>query len=262
MITVPVGTQAVLTVPFADSTGAAVTPVSASYQVLDGDDQVLVTDTGVSVSGPTVDITVPADINAAVGARSIHLKMTLANGTVLFADTIYGVVEAVRLQFLKNTFQTYQQALFTARDLPGVTKFTSSVRDDQQLAMIEAFRRLTLLNYFIPWPEFVDVMNYLYPRYAWHITPRMWPQMTPDLYGQYPAAYHRAMQQAQVIEANAILTGNKMDDKIRAGLLAWSVGESKMMFKSGVSPLRPSVSRDTLNYLKGWLNNNYTITRS
>ena len=53
-----------------------------------------------------------------------------------------------------------------------------------------------------------------------------------------------------------------MDDVIRNGLMAWTVGESKMMFKPGVRPLKGQVSRETMNYLKGWLNSNYTLTRS
>jgi hypothetical protein len=70
------------------------------------------------------------------------------------------------------------------------------------------------------------------------------------------------MRNAQVTEANAILKGDKLNDKIKAGLLAWTVGESKMMFKPGLRPLAGTVSRDTYNCLKGYMNTTYSLTRS
>jgi hypothetical protein len=265
MLTVSVGNEAVLNIPYVDDAGNQVVPTAVTFQVQDGDGNVLqdTTQVGFTAGQTAADITLSGAVIAAAGPRILLLSMATATGIVV-SQTVFGVVATpgTRLVVLKNTFQSFAQAQFTALDLPSVGNFTGAAKTDQEVALIEAFRRLTLLNYFIPWPEFVDVMNYLYPRYAWHITPRMWPQMTVDLYNQYPAAFHQAMRQAQVVEANAVLTANPIDDTIRQGLLAWTVGESKMMFKPGVRPLKGQVSRETMNYLKGWLNSNYTLTRS
>jgi len=258
----PVDTDAILQVPFAREDGTAVTPTAASYVVLDGSGNTLVSRTTVNdVSGTSTAITVPAASNAEEGARSLVLTMTTAQGTVI-AETVFAIVGQTALTFLVNTIQTYAQALFTAQSIPGLDAFKAAAKQDQTIALIEGFRRLTLMNYVIPWPEVVDVMNYLYPRYAWEITPRMWPMMSADLYSRYPEGYHLAMRRAQVVEANFILTGDVIGDKMRSGLLAWTVGESKMMFRSGVKPLHGTLARETMNHLQGWVDNRRTITRS
>lgn len=262
MQTFPVGTDAILSVPYAKEDGTAVTPTAVSYSVLDGDGNIL--EGPLAIAGPfgsATDITVPAIYNATTGARSILLNMTTASGTVL-AETVFGIVSQTSLVFLKNSLQTYSQAMFTANGLLNIDSFAAADKGTQTLALIEGFRRLTLMNYVIPWPEVVDVMNYLYPRYAWEITPRMWPMMTAELYARYPVEFQAAMQKAQVAEANAILTTDPIGDYARAGLLAWTVGESKMMLKSGLAPFRGTLDKATMKYLQGWVDNRYTLTRS
>jgi hypothetical protein len=113
----------------------------------------------------------------------------------------------------------------------------------------------------ISWPEFPDMQSVLFPEYTSGLSPRMWPMMTPDLYERYPVQFRDAMMDAQIIEANQVLAGDVIGDKMRSGLLAWTVGESKMMFRSGVGPLQGRLSRDTMNRLTGWLNNRVTLTR-
>ena len=265
MLSVPVGDSATLTIPFQDDSGNALNVTAASFVVQDANGNELQSGDLGPITGEQATVNLSNTVTGMPGGRVLILNMTTAGG-VVGSQTIFIVRAAAgaRLVMLQNTFQTLAQAAFNAVSLPSTlnSSFLAATTSDQEVALIEACRRMMLLNYYIPWPEYVDVMNYLYPRYAWHITPRMWTQMTVSLYNQYPVAYHAAMQQAQVVEANAVLTGDPLDDQIKQGLLAWTVGESKFMFKPGLRPLKQQVSRDTMNYLKGWVDNRFTLTRS
>lgn len=118
------------------------------------------------------------------------------------------------------------------------------------------------MNFIIPYPEIVDVQSIYAPEYYAEISPRMWPLMTTALYSRYPTVFTTALCKAQVCEANVILTGDPIGDKIRSGLFSEKVGESSMMFRSGLGPLKTVVDRKTLEYLSGFTNNRITTTRS
>jgi hypothetical protein len=90
----------------------------------------------------------------------------------------------------------------------------------------------------------------------------MWPLMTNALFSRYPPIFVTALCRGQVSEANAILAGDPIGDKIRSGLFSEKIGESSMMFRSGIGPLKTTVSRETLQYLQGYTNNRVYTTRS
>lgn len=259
------GSDVVLTVSFIDENGGnPVTPTAASYAVFDSNGEQIVPTTSVAdTSGTDAQITIPANKHVAPGGYALVLTMTVGADTVE-NSVIYLVVPAQRLQILKNTFVTIQQAMFIASTTPGLQSWTGAGSDDQVASMAEAFSRLTRLNYVIPWPELVDMQSRIAPYYKSEITPRMWPLMTPDLYAAYPEQFRNAIAKAQVIEANAVIVEptDGYAARRRAGLMSESIGESSIMFRAGTRPLETPVSTDTLKCLTGFLNNRITLTRS
>jgi hypothetical protein len=258
-----VGTSVALVIAYVDYNGNALSPTAVSYTILDETDAVLAGP--FSVAGPLsseADITIPGNYNATPGGRRIEMKMTTDTGDT-FVDAVYEVFnQATRLTLLVNSFQTYLQAQLTANGLPNLVSWSGATEDQRIAAMQAAYFRLTQFAYLIRFPEYVDTQNiYLQDMHA-HITPQMWPVMTPVLFAPYPVSFRNALAKAQVIEANAILTADPIGDRRKSGLLAESIGESKMMFRGGVRPLDLGVSRDTLLTIRAYLDLRFTLTRA
>jgi hypothetical protein len=262
----PVGTDVTVTIAFQDLNGDVLTPTGLTYTVEDGDGTVLAGPTTIaSFTGDSVDITVPGSINNTTGARMVTLNITTADG-VFESQAYYAVTASTRIVRLENSFQTYANALFMAADMPGLTGWQAACEADRMTALIEAYQRLTRMNYLVRWPLGVDFqMRVVIPYWAnglVHITPRMWPLMTDELFSPYPDPFKHALYRAQVAEANEILTGDPAGDKRRAGILSESVGESSVMFRSGVAPYEGNVSRAAMRYLTGYLDNKITLNRT
>ncbi|MCK1543418.1 hypothetical protein IVB12_15990 [Bradyrhizobium sp. 179] len=263
MKTFPVGTDAVVEIAFLDNDGNPVTPTALSYVVKDGEGQEVVALTPIAdLTGTSTDITVPNGLIATPGGYSIELFITVADGQVFVQEEVFSVKPTAQLQFLVNTFQTRANALYVASQIPNLTAWMGAGKDDQTTALIESFRRLSLLNYVIPRPE-VDAQDYLDMECAWRLTPRMWPLMTTSVWQEYPAYFKEALNRAQVIQANQLMTFDPMADRRRAGVFSEKIGESSLMFKNGVRPLEEdTVCRPALNVLAQFINNRISITRS
>jgi hypothetical protein len=109
----------------------------------------------------------------------------------------------------------------------------------------------------------LDLQNRIAPRYQSHITPRMWPLMTPEIWTIYPDYFKEALNRAQIIQANFLLTPNSAADRRRDGVFSEKIGESSIMFKNGVRPLdEDTVCRPAMNVLAQFLNTRITTTRS
>lgn len=263
MKTFPVGTDAVVELPFWDNDGNPVTPTGLSYRVVNGVGEIIAGPTTISdLTGTSTEITVPAATFTAPGGYALELSIAVGTQT-FFQEEIIGITPVVRLEFLKNTFQSRAAALYVGNSIPNLVYWLGAEKADQEVALMEAFRRITLLNFHIPWPELIDMQSRIAPNYQSHITPRMWPLMTPDAFAVYPQNFRDALNKAQVIEANAILTADPTTERRRSGVFSEKIGESSIMFKSGVRPLdEDQISRPALNVLARFLNNRITLTRS
>lgn len=262
MFAVEVGEALTLNVTFTDSADNPVTPVSATWSVLDGDDDVLVPPTAIAdVSGAGANITVPGAVHFAAGGYRLDVVMQTDSGQVR-KSVVYGAFAPNRLEVLKNSFMTYQEAMFLAQDLPNSMDLQSADQAKQITCLINGFQRLTQLNYLVPNPKVLDDMDRIIPSDIRRLTPRMWPLMTLDYFNAYPPAFIKALKMAQVAEANHIATDDPIGMKRRAGLMSESIGESSMMFRVGPAPLDIGVSRLSLRYLTGYLDNRVVITRS
>jgi hypothetical protein len=258
-----VGTDVELFMAFVDANGNPVTPNSATYNLYDETEALLTGPVAVSdVSGEAADIIITRNFNTPAGARRVELAITTSSG-VTYVDAIYEVFDQQnRLIPLTNSFQTYLQAQLVANKLTGLIGFIGASEDQQIAALSTAYDRLTQFAYLIKWPEYVDTQNiYLQDMHA-RITPQMWPVMTPVLFAPYPIQFQQALMKAQVVEANAILTPDPIGDRRRTGLLAESIGESKMMFRGGIRPLSMGISNDTLRVVRAYLDYRFTLTRA
>jgi len=285
----PAGTDVTVTIPFVDRNGAALPAagMALSYTVLDELENVVQTSTDLpapQTSDTGVTVTIPRTANQLAGPapnisdgvatgnpiitvdglREIQLTMTTAAGQ--FVTKIQYLLKAsdAALVLLQNSFQTYNLSLLTASRLVNLQSWPDAAEGDRINALIQAWLRMTKLGYFVRWPRDPDAQNYL----NWFdsrneiIIPRLWTVMTTQRwYNYYPENFRQAMRDAQVLDADFLLTNDVYQQRRDAGIIRERVGESDIQFRN-VKPLNLGLSKAALARLQGYVDTKYTITRS
>lgn len=263
---VPIGVTARVTFELIDANGDPVTPTELSVAVRDKNDVVLMEESVSFDPGDTeVVISVPQSVNhtdAADDIRAITLTVTTADGT-FDLDKFYLLRGSVRLEILKNSFQTFASAKLIAAQRERLIGWENANDFSRQNALAEAFRRLTRLGYRVREPSdiYMDRIHAI-DGHDIYLDPRSWPLMDMPRWESFPEHFRKTMNAAQVIEANEILRVDPIADRRRAGLFAETIGDSKMMFRPGLKPLDLGISPVTAQELTGFLELRLTTTRS
>lgn len=262
----PEGTAVTLALRFVDLNGDPVSPTAVSVRVLDETGAVLVPVTILGVLGgdTEAEVTVPAPANAlgatTAGIRLVEMTMATPAGPVIAIER-YVLRRSARLAVLVNSFQTYEQALLLALEMPRMDGWALADDNARTAALIEAFERLTRIGYAVPNPA-LDIESVLDPSYVREISPRKWRAIDAAAFEAcLPAPFKQAIRKAQVAESDVILNGDAVAGRRRAGLMSESVGESSMMFRPG-KPLNLGVSEQALAYLTGYVDLRVKVGRA
>lgn len=259
-------TAVTLDVPLQDRNGNPLSVSGVSYRVTDQNGTELVPVTtldGFIANAPVATIVVPAEINALaadtlMALRQVTLLCTVGANTVTL-HAPYGLSVFDPLKSGVNSFMTYAQAQFVALTLTGIEGWDGADEQARIVALIEARTRILRLN-FDPYGRNNTNQSVLSlipngsrvvraPGVAWVGDLSL---LTPEQFNQLPVDFMTALRQAQLVEANAILGGDTIDQKRRDGLVQDNIGESRQMFRSG-KPLELPVARRTLGYLTGYV---------
>lgn len=283
MQTFTVDTDVTIAVPFVDANGAAVPAagLTLAYQVLDEIGNVLLDVTALpnpSSGDQSVNITVPRAYNLlggprpngvgnpiqiVRGLREIRLLMTTAAGVLVNTNAYMIQVTDSPLVLMQNSFQSYNMALMTGAGLAGLSGWLTAAPGDRVNAMVMAWTRLTSFGYYVRWPRDPDAQNQLRWLDARNeiIIPRIWSLISTDRWlTYYPEVFRQAMRDAQVTEADAILTNDPLQQRRDAGIMMEKIGESTIMFRNRI-PLDLGVSKATLRCVKGFIDYKFTMTR-
>jgi hypothetical protein len=273
------GTAVTLTIPLTDRYGNAINAASVAYRVLDQNENELVSQTPVAgfVAGsPSVTFTVPATANQLTGvaadpndpndttylraARGVELFVTDTSGNTLCIDASYGIELDSPLAFGLNTFQTLAQAEMTALDVPNTTGWDSATTDNKIAALIDARNHLCKLNYnllnsnvnysqdqlaYVPEGQYNS--TYIAENSLFLFTGNL-ELLLPEQIAVMPKRFIRALQLAQLAEADYILSGQDMESKRANGLILDSVGDAKQMYRAS-KPLQLPCCRRALAYI-------------
>lgn len=263
------------TIALADEFGNALTVDALQYSVTDQDGVVLVTRqdlTGFTAGAAQVEVITPASLNtlsasAKRAMRRIELHCTVAGSEVTIVYR-YVVQASDVLVPGVNSFQTFDQAMMTALDIPGLTGWETALDKERMAALVEARVRICTLNFNLmksnTWGmnslNYVPEGTYISPyaglfNFSGDIT---W--LPAESFMQLPPRFLEALRKAQVAEANAILGGDPLEEKRIAGLKEDTVGESKQVFREG-KVLSMNVSKSTMRYLAMFLNNSLRLSR-
>ena len=275
------GTEVVLTIDLADSAGNPLSVNAVDYRVVNQDGLDVVARQALSgfIAGDTsVTITVPANLNAVATGntreiRTVNLYCDQDAGTVLLTKS-YAVEVTDPLTVGVNSFQSFPQAQLTALDIPNIDAFSNASDQMKIQALIEAREHLVQLNFnllnsnanfgqdqlaYVPEGEFQS--SYV-ARNSLFIFNGDLDVLNPTQYAELPDRFKRALRQAQVVEANAILGGEQMDAMRTAGIIEDAVGESRQKFRDRGVALRLPVCRRALGYLGAYVSFSKRIGRS
>lgn len=227
-------------ISFVDAQGGGAAGDDASYVVVDETGAELVSETPIpsgDISGnpPVASVTVPAAINVIpAGARrafrEIRTSFVDAQGNPHAVRQNY-IVEA--LGFLEqgvNSFAPFGALIMQALDLPRLDAFHGADERDRMIALAAAHSNIGRLR--MPLVEFIGRESYSSM------------DLIPSDFATLDAALLRSLRRAQVIEANAVLGGNPIEDRRNMGLMSNSVGEVTQFFRVA-KPLQLAVCRET-----------------
>jgi hypothetical protein len=261
-------TDIIVSVDYPIDGTAPVVPTRVEYEVLDQDGAVLIARRD-AVSGELADNVLSVEVgnahNDLAGAlrvmRSVRAYFTKASGAILPATVRYVVEAADRLIVMTNSFQTLDQAALTRMEMPALDGWDMAAEGEQIGAMVTAFDAICRMTFkyrvsqeAMEWDS-VAVDEFGLYRYVTDMRLR-----DMDDWNSFPADFRKAMQRAQLYEANTKLAGDPIGDKRALGIVSESVGESKMFF-SNKAPLRHPVGMDALNVLAPYIHRNNRIGR-
>lgn len=225
-----------------DGAGLPVAVVSASYSLYDDEGAALQSDIAVDVSDDPdfVVITIPAAQNQVAGDdlrafRKVELTYENNEGSQYKANVSYIIESANVLTVGINSFASYGQLAMQAQDYSELTVLHNASEKDQVSAFINAFYNIANLKVDFGLDDVYSTLDLGASGIASLSTEAL-----------------TALKRAQVIEANAILGGNPVEDRRRMGLISDSAGESTHFFRT-TKPLELPVSKATANALRGYI---------
>lgn len=262
------GTEVTLSVDLVDASGNAINVNACTYRVIDhaGVEVVATQSVPNFVAGdPQATIVVPANLNSVATGntreiRSVELFCVTDSGTIFFSSN-YAVEMTDPLQMAINTFQTFAQAQLTALDLPNIGAWEAASDQQRMQALMDAREHIVQLNFnllnsnvnfgqdqlaYVPEGQYQS--SYV-ARNSLFIFNGNLAILNATQFNTLPEKFKRALRQAQLVEANAILGGEPDESKRTGGVVEETIGESSQKFRATGVPLRLPVCRRALGYL-------------
>ncbi|MCG5512854.1 hypothetical protein [Ectothiorhodospira shaposhnikovii] len=249
-----------VTIDFLNESGIPFVPTEAVYRVVDESLTEIVGETPIELAPGSTSIVVAVDgehnelgEDAIRSIRKIEVIAKTQEQNHVLLSEMYLIASANLLVPGKNSFQTYEQALMTAMDMPEMVGWEASSRDQRVGAMVEAHHRIGALKFsvaFDDWQSRLTTSGYIADV----------RELTEAELAALSVRFLQAIRKAQVAEANVILGGDPVADRRREGLMVDTVGESKTMFRHG-KPIQLPVSSHALRYLSGYISMTVGIGR-
>jgi len=248
-------------IKFADRDGNPVVPTAVKAVLYDGEDQEVV-DFGSLPFDPSLgekSIIVPSAFNKLQNnelqaARILRIELVTSSGSI-FQSLAYVIEAEQRLVIMNNSFQTYEAAMLEARNMPNMNGWQSAIEEQQKAALIESFRRLTVIPMRY---SYLDMDGRPLPM-EYIITANAWGDIKRDQFDEFPTYFRRALRRAQLIEANELLQGDTIARKRRNGIVTEKIGESWLTLNASMPDY--GLSSQTLSALTGFIYYRMTIAR-
>lgn len=248
-------------------TGETVRATAVSYRVVNaaGDEIVPLTEVADFVpDSSSVTVTVSSAENQIADdvtrdMRRVEIFMTADDGEA-YNFVRYFLQRDDSLVVMGNSFQTYEQALLVALDLPNLGVWNAKCEQEHKAALIKAFHALCGMRYVIPGSLSMRAVSYEPGRRGSMTYINRIAELSKEEFEGLNERFVNAIRRAQVVEADVILGGDPVGDLRRAGLISHTTGESSGFFGTN-KPLNLAVSERALRELQGFMTYATYITR-
>ena len=232
--------------------GTDLTLTAMQYEVLDADSTVLVAKTsvpGFSTAMTSTDVVIASAANTTTAKRDVRLL----NCYLVTADGEYVVPQVYMLKGnqliltpLVDSFMTYADSVLTRARMAEEQEYFDSLSDDlKAVALEEAFNRIAKLKFKVGTTVITDIKT-----------------LTLAAYQALDADFLLALKKAQIAEANMIVENSPIRDKIRAGIISETIGESSMFFsRSMPSGKFHGLADDSYDYIKPYVYRDVTSSQ-
>jgi hypothetical protein len=236
-------TEVEIEIPY-EYNGSSLTLTGFEYELLDANSEVIqarIADENFNASTSSSVLTIPVASNTTTAKRDVRLLncyLINAAGTFIVPQVYLLKGNQLNLTPLTDSFMTYSQAVLTRVGMAESQDYYDALTDElKAVALEESFTRLAKLKFKVGTTEILDIKS-----------------LTLSAFNALNADFHSDIRKAQIAEANAIVEASPVRDKIRAGIISETIGESSMFFRqAGVPVTRSGVSDDAEQYLKKWL---------
>jgi hypothetical protein len=255
------------TVDLVDEQGNALNVTAVEYRVINQDGIELVPRqplTSFAEGDASATVTIPANLNALASGhtreiRSVELICRTDAGTISFSANY--CIEAIDPLAIPNTsFQSYAMAQLTAMDIPNIEAWNNASESQRIAALMDAREHIVQLNFnllnsnvnfgqdqlaYVPEGSFQS--SYV-ARNSLFIFNGNLGILNATQFQSLPDKFKRALRQAQVVEADYILSGVTDEHRRTSGIIEDEIGESRQKYRDTV-PLRLPVCRRALGFL-------------
>lgn len=234
-------------IPVTDEAGNKIDGVSASWELFDergnSIDAGAVTDFDAAADSVSFEIEA-ASLDLPAGqvsaGREIVVFLNLVDDSVAEVRDYFLVVSPQPLAIMTNSFLTYPEAIALRMEFGQLTGWDGQARTIQSSALAQAFRNLCKMSFKVPgYNGTLDNQKKAY--WGTGSDAPFWDRggrrvrvatLTAEDFDALPEAFRRALQRAQLAEANVLLGGDPIGDKRKAGMISETVGESSAFFNS------------------------------
>lgn len=205
-------------------------------------------------TGAPLNTLVPPQLR---GIRIVELEITTAASTTV-VEVAYQLEASLLLVPGINSFQTYYQAVLEAQTYSDTTMqgwVQNTDKEARERALSEAFTRIRLMPVVIDWESDQSIIRDVYSD-----PPRL-RDLTSELILRLDKRLAKALKQAQLLEANHVLTDDQFGAARAAGIQSMTVGESSQFF-GNTRPLDRGVCEAAAKVLARWVRNRARIGRA
>lgn len=232
------GTTVNFNIPLVDRMNNEIAATAATARIVARGGIEVAAVTGVTVAAGRVSFTLPAEKNVitdAEGVRDVRfVELTCTTPTGERKLNYPFMIEAdAALVVGTNSFVTYEEAELLACNMYDVGEWDLAQREEKERALSMAHEKIGAMTFSqSPYTNFDELS-------------------ATDI-AALPAAFLKALKNAQVADAVATITPDKVAERRSRGLILDTIGETKQMFSNAI-PLYTPVSKNAMRYLQRWL---------
>lgn len=232
-----------LTVDF-EVDGAFVDPVDFEWTLLDADGNILTPPQTEVVTLPASEIVleIPATHNQTTLKRDVRMvQITMKDANKTYTKNVFYILlgDLLKLTPLLDSFMTFPESILVRMKMAEGLGYYDELSDALKcIALENAFERLSQLKFVVGGNVITNIKDF-----------------SVDAFNALDPEFVLATKKAQLAESNILVENSPVRDKIRAGIISETIGESSMFFRqSGVPSSRfKGLSDDAYDYLGKFL---------